>query len=138
MQWGDAMGKGGYHGGSTLLKPGSDWFSYRQPKAPETPEQIEERRRKKAEQKAKALASDPDAQRKAAEKAAQKAANKEAARQKRLEKEKLRQERAAKRKADPLYAATLEKRRQTQADRMASIVVEVKSKKLLNKPGHKT
>ena len=26
------MGRGGYLGGSTIIRPGSDWFSYRNPK----------------------------------------------------------------------------------------------------------
>ena len=131
------MGKGGYHGGSTLVKPGSDWFSYKEPRAPETPEQREERKRKKAERKAKLLASDPAAQKKAEEKALKEASNKEASRNKRLEKERLRRERAEKRRADPKYAATMEKRRQSQEERMALVVVEVKSKRVLIKPGPK-
>lgn len=32
------MGKGGYTGGSTVFGRGSDWFSYRQPKAKSNPQ----------------------------------------------------------------------------------------------------
>jgi CRISPR/Cas system-associated exonuclease Cas4 (RecB family) len=99
------MGKGGYNGGSTVIGPGSDWFS--KPKKMLTKEQNEQQERQKAKKKERA---------KAKQRQDQLLAEKE--RKSRVE--------AERRRTDPTYLALLAERRRKEDERMQKVVIEVK------------
>lgn len=125
------MGRGGYLGGSTLIGPGSSWFS--KPKQPKTMTKAEllKQDRIKTEQKRQNQEKEALAEKKAKEKAERKRALALKEQARRAERARLRQEAAEHRKNDPEVLARVAGRQRMIEARMTKIVVEIKRPKRL-------
>ena len=123
------MAKGGYYGGSTLIGPGSDWFSYGKSKGAKRPMSAQEKEKAAACEAAKKQRK-REAAKRAAELAATKAQEKE-----------IRKQDAEKRRLEKLenkqkaYAAQSEKRRKNPRippNHMANVEVVIKKKRTIH------
>lgn len=106
------MGRGGYLGGSTIIKLGSDWFS-----------RSKERKKLTKVQKQKRAKENADLERMRQEKQKQKA----------LEKNLKRREETERRRADPKWLATLAARRRVEDERMKKVVVEIRKPRAIKR-----
>lgn len=130
------MGRGGYNGGSTIIRPGSDWFAKDKPKrAPRRlteAEKIELDRRnaaKQAKEAAKQAAKQMADQARALAKAERKRIHAKLLEEYEKRRSLARKLELEKRRNDPKYIARQELMRAREIERMSHVIVEFKRKK---------